>query len=118
MLRASIETSGTEFDLHTAMGTARDGGGDIAGAQTLADFAEAITLKDAERTAMLRDDLVGRLGAAAMVDAAATAAAFHGFVRVADSTGAPPEGAAGGRVTMEFREELGINRFYGARNNA
>ncbi len=113
MLRASIETSGSEFDLNTAMGTARGDGG-IKSGQNLADFAEAITLKDTARVAALRQTLVAELGVAAMVDAAATAAAFHGFVRVADSTGAPPSGASGGKVTMEFRETLGINDFYGA----
>jgi hypothetical protein len=97
------------------MGETRDGGGDIAGGQVLADFAEAVTLKDDEQTAALRDALVAELGAAAMVDAAATASVFHGFVRVADATGAPPEGAAGGQVTDAFREELGINEFYGAK---
>ena len=115
MLRASIETSGTEFDLHTAMGTARGDDGGITCAQNLADFAEAITLKDAGRVAELRDVIANKLGVAAMVDAAATASAFHGFVRVADSTGAPPAGASGGQVTMEFREELGINEYYGAK---
>lgn len=114
MLRESINTSGTEFDLHTAMGNARGDGG-IKSGQNLADFAEAITLKDAERVVTLRQTLVQELGVAAMVDAAATASSFHGFVRVADATGAPPAGASGGKVTMEFREELGINDFYGAR---
>ena len=116
MLRASIETSGTEFDLNTAMGTARGDGG-IASGQNLTDFAEAITLQDTARAAELRQELARDLGVAAMVDAAATAAAFHGFVRVADATGAPPAGASGGKVTMEFREELGINAFYGAQYN-
>ena len=116
MLRASIETSGTEFDLHTAMGNARGDGGIRCG-QALADFAEAITLKDADRVAELRQSIAEELGVAAMIDAAATAASFHGFVRVADSTGAPPSGASGGKVTMEFREELGINDFYGARHH-
>ena len=51
-----------------------------------------------------------------MIDAAAIASAFHGFVRLADATGTPAEGAAGGQVTMEFRDSLGINDFYGARN--
>jgi len=113
MLRASIETSGTEFDLQTAMG-AGTGDGGIKSGQNLADFAEAITLRDADRVASLRQVLAGELGVAAMVDAAAVASGFHGFVRVADSTGAPPAGASGGKVTMEFREELGINEFYGA----
>ena len=115
MLRASINQSGAEYDLKATMGKTR-GDGDIRCAQLLADFAEAITLRDDARTAELRDSVAAELGEAALVDAAAVAAAFHGFDRVADATGAPPEKAAGGQVTMEFREQLGINEFYGARN--
>lgn len=117
MLRASIENSGAEFDLNTAMGTARGDDGGIKCAQNLADFGEAITLKDADRVAELREVITKEFGVAAMVDAAATASAFHGFVRVADATGAPPAGASGGQVTMAFREELGINEYYGAKHN-
>lgn len=115
MLRASTEVSGAAFDLNAVTGRATDDGG-IAGGVLLHGFAEAVTLGDEARIAALRDALIDRLGEAAMVDAAATAAAFHGFVRVVDATGAPVEGAAGGRVTVEFREALGIDDFYGARN--
>ena len=113
MLRASTEHSGADFDLHAVTGEA-SGDGDIKGGALLHDFTEAVTLRDGPKTAELRTALVETLGEAEMIDAAATAAAFHGFVRVADATGAPPEGAAGGQVTMEFRDELGINDFYGA----
>ncbi len=116
MLRESIRVSGTEFDLLTAMGHARGSGG-IRGGQDLVDFAEALVLGDEARLAALRTRLASALGEAALVDAAAVAAAFHGFVRVADATGAPPAGASGGKVTMEFRESLGINAFYGARRS-
>ena len=113
MLRESIRTAGAAFDLKAAMGTAR-ADGDIASGQDLADFAEAVTVDGRGRAAELRERLARDLGVAAMVDAAAVASAFHGFVRVADATGAPPAGASGGKVTMEFREALGINEFYGA----
>ncbi len=115
MLRASTEVSGADFDLNAVTGAATGDGG-IEGGTLLHAFAEAITLRDAARTAELRGALVEALGEPAMIDAAATAAAFHGFVRLADATGTPPEGAAGGQVTMEFRDSLGINDFYGARN--
>ena len=115
MLRASTEVSGADFDLNAVTGQAKEDGG-IEGGVLLHGFAEAVTLGDEARTAALRDALVAALGEAAMVDAAATAAAFHGFVRIVDATGAPVAGAAGGQVTVEFREALGIDRFYGARN--
>lgn len=115
MLRASIEVSGAAFDLNAVTGAAT-GDGDIAGGTLLHAFAEAVTLRDAARTAELRDALVEALGEAATIDAAAIASVFHGFVRLADATGTPAAGAAGGQVTMEFRESLGINDYYGARN--
>ncbi len=115
MLRASIEKTGAEYDLTAVTGKSR-GDGDIESGQLLADYAEAITARDDARTAELRAAVSGALGQAAMVDATAITAAFHGFVRIADATGAPPEGAAGGQVTMEFREHVGINEFYGAKN--
>ena len=115
MLRASIETTGTEYDLTAITGKTRGGGG-IESGQLLADYAEAITARDEARTAELRAAVTAALGQAAMVDATAVAAAFHGFVRVADATGAPPEGAAGGMATMAFRDHVGINEFYGAQN--
>ncbi len=114
MLRASMEVSGTDFDLRAVTGAAADDGG-IEGGALLHGFAEAVTLADTARTAALRNGIVDALGEAAMIDAAAVAAAFHGFVRVVDATGAPPEKAAGGQVTMAFRDELGINDFYRAR---
>jgi hypothetical protein len=40
------------------------------------------------------------------------AAAFHGFVRIADSTGLTGEMAGGGRIPEEFRQEIGVNQFY------
>ena len=115
MLRASIEVSGAAFDINAVTGQATDDGG-IEGGVLLHGFAEAVTLGDEARTAALRDALADALGEAAMIDAAAVAAAFHGFVRVVDATGAPVAGAAGGQVTAAFREALGIDRFYGARN--
>ena len=115
MLRASTEVSGAEFDINAVTGAATDDGG-IEGGVLLHGFAEAVTRGDEARTATLRDALADALGEAAMIDAAAVAAAFHGFVRVVDATGAPVEGAAGGQVTVAFRKALGINEFYGARN--
>lgn len=110
-----MKNSETEYDLKALTGKMRGDGG-IPNAQLLADFAEAIVLRDGTEIARLRDQIVGNMGEAAMVDAAAVAAAFHGFVRVADSTGTPPEKAGGGKVTMEFREEVGINEFYAVQN--
>ena len=114
MLRASVATSDADYDLTAVTGKTR-GDGEIPHAQLLCDFAEAVALRDAEATARLREEIAREMGAAALAGAAAAAAAFHGFVRIADATGIPPEKAGGGQVTMAFREELGINDFYKAR---
>ena len=52
-----------------------------------------------------------------MGDAAGGAAAFHGNVRVADATGAPPPLRGDIEKAKAFQEEVGIGEFYGARNS-
>ena len=89
-----------------------DAGVDIPHAAELAAFAEAVVQRNWERVAALRADLLGALGEAGMVDAAAVAAAFHGFVRIADATGIPYETASGGRDLPELRELAGVNAFH------
>ena len=103
------------MDLRAVTGNAQ-AEGSIPHAQLLADFAEAVTLRNEEKTAALRDQIFDEMGPEALVDIAGVAASFHGNVRVADATGAPPEKAGGGNVTMEFRDEVGINEFYNAAN--
>ena len=116
MLRASNRRSGTEYDYAAITGKARGDGG-IPHAQLLADFGEAITVRDKAKTAELRDELIDAVGEAGMVDAAGVAAAFHGNVRLADATGAPPPIARDAETTRKFQEEVGIDEFYGAQNS-
>ena len=115
MLRVSTIKNGEEYDLNSVMGKSR-GDGDIPHAQLLCDFAEAIVDKDDAKLKRIRDRITDLMGEPAMIDAAAAAASFHGFVRIADATGIPPEKAGGGQITDEFRRELGINDFYKAQN--
>ena len=58
------------------------------------------------------------LGNDAVVDAVAVAAAFHGFVRVADATGIPYTTAAQGGDATDIREVTGINEFYLIKDSA
>ena len=81
----------------------------------LIEFAEAVVSRDATRMASSRVALHAALGDAALVDAAAITAAFHGFVRIADAIGIPYTSAAGGRDVPELRAEAGINDFYRVR---
>ena len=115
MLRESMQTEGKAVDLgHVAQGD--DDGVAVPHAGELLEFAEALVLRDAQRTAAVRSKLRATLGDAGLVDAAAIAAAFHGFVRLADATGIPYENAAGGVNRPEIRDAAGINEFYRMRS--
>jgi alkylhydroperoxidase family enzyme len=85
---------------------------EVPHAAALAEFAEAVVLRDTARTAAVRATLREALGAVGLVDAAATVAAFHGFVRLADAIGIPYTTAARGQDVPELREQAGINAFY------
>ena len=56
------------------------------------------------------------LGAAGLVDAAATVAAFHGFVRLADAIGIPYTTAARGQDLPDLRAAAGIDAFHRVRS--
>lgn len=116
MLRESMQTSGKQVDVAGV----KDGfeeGIDIPHADALVDFAEAVVLRDAPRTAAARAKLHSALGEAALVDACAIVAAFHGFVRIADAIGIPYTTAAQGRDAPEIRERAGVNDFYRVRGD-
>lgn len=111
MLRESMHSSGQELDVRSVT----QGFGvqaEVPHAAALAEFAEAVVLRDAARSAAARAVLSEALGEAGLVDAAATVAAFHGFVRLADAIGIPYTTAARGGDVPELREQAGINAFY------
>ena len=111
MLRESMQLEGQAVDLgHVAHGD--DEGVPVLHAGELLEFAEAVVSRDAPRIAAARATLRHALGDAALVDAAAVTAAFHGFVRVADATGIPYVNAAGGKDRPEIREAAGVSEFY------
>lgn len=84
----------------------------IAHARILVEFAEAVVQRDSRRVAAARKAVFDALGNDAMIDAAATIAGFHGFVRIADTIGIPYETAAAGQDVPELREQAGINAFH------
>ena len=100
MLRESNQTSNFEFDLKEIIAGVT-GKGDIPAAQLLAEFADEVVKRDAAALAKSRAAVRRELGADGLVDAAAIVAAFHGFVRLADATGIPYEGAALGTDSVE-----------------
>ena len=97
--------TGDDYDL-----TAVTDGGDAAmpyGGELNA-FVEAIIARDPAAIAATRAAVVEAMGAAAMVDAAATVAAFNAYPRAADATGIPLEDAKR-EVTADLRQELGLD---------
>jgi len=75
---------------------------------------QGIKPEDYIEIAGLRSEIISELGKQAFVDVASTAAAFHGFVRVADSTGIPHSTAARGQDSSKLQREIGIDQFYAA----
>ena len=111
MLRESSKISDAEFNLsNVTEGLNSDT--DIPNADLLVEFAEAVSLRDSERIAAVRPKMMDQMGEAALVDSAAIAAAFHGFVRVADAIGIPYDTAVMGHDDPELRKEVGIDEFY------
>ena len=112
-----MHSDGRQVDV---AGVTRGFGADVGipHAAELVDFTEAVVLRDAARTDAARKTLLSALGEAGLVDAAAVAAAFHGFVRIADAIGIPYTTAARGNDAPEIRERAGINDFYRVRGEA
>ena len=111
LLRASGEASGDRVRIEASLG---DGDGGVEHGRELLRFAEAAgrhsdDLQDA-RAALAR-----AIGPEAFVEAAATVGIFNGLVRVADAIGIPLDEAT--RLgTRDFRADLGLDGFGGARN--
>lgn len=87
MLRASVEQTGSEFELTALSGETADG--TVPHQDLLLAFAEAVVLKDADTAAALRPRLIDALGTAGYFDACGVVAGFHGFTRIADASGVP-----------------------------
>lgn len=78
----------------------------------MGDFTDAVVARDHDALAQHRTALLQAIGPSGFVDAAAVAAAFHGYVRLADATGIPYEHAGFGTDTTELRAAIGLDRFY------
>jgi len=114
MLRESMHVRGSSIDL-SGVTQGFDDDVDIPDARALVEFAEAVVLRDGTRSAAARAVLLEALGPAGLVDAAATVAAFHGFVRIADAIGIPYANAALGQDLPELRTAAGVDNFYRVR---
>jgi hypothetical protein len=86
-------------------------------ADILMQYAEAVVKADAAATVQAREAVHRAMGPAAVIDAAATIAAFHGFVRIADAIGIPYKTAAAGGDVPDIREQVGVNDFHRVQND-
>ena len=115
MLRESTNIKAMSVNLaEVTQGGGMSNDNNIWAAELLSRFAESLVNRELDRCADLRAQIISEPGAEAFVDVAATAAAFHGFVRVADSTGIPHSTAGGGQDSSNLQREIGIDKFYGA----
>ena len=114
MLRESMQTQGKSVALKGVTQGFEDGL-DVPHAAQLVAFAEAVVARDDAAIAGARAALIPLLGGAGVVDAAATVAAFHGFVRVADAIGIPHYSPPAGGDLAALREEAGMDAFFRAR---
>jgi alcohol dehydrogenase class IV len=117
MLRESSKFSNEAVDLHD-VSAGLSAGTEVAHAPLLVAFAEAVVARDTERIAPARQAILEAMGPAAFVDAASTAAAFHGFTRIADAIGIPYKTAAAGQDAPDVRELAGVNAFYRLREES
>ena len=111
LLRASGEALDQQPDLR---GTVGEGDACVRHGARLVRFAEAATRGDSDLDGA-RSALAEEIGFEAFVEAAATVAIFNGLVRTADATGIPLDDGTL-RASVDFREELGLNDYAGARS--
>ncbi len=113
MLRASSKVNGEDVDLGVVTaGDATTSG--VPGETQLLALVEA-TLQSgaADELASARNKLAGKLGDAALVDAAAVIGNFERMTRIADGTGIPLDDMMAA-LTADIREELDLNSFSSA----
>ena len=111
MLRESSKHTNEAVDLHDVSAGLSERT-QVAHGPLLVAFAEAVVARDDARITSAREALRAAVGEAATVDAAATVAGFHGFVRIADAIGIPYKTAAAGQDAPDIREQAGVNAFY------
>jgi hypothetical protein len=100
--------TGDEYDLTAVTDGTDESLSGIAHGRQLNAFVEAVIVRDREAVDAARAALVESMDLDAMVDAAATIAAFNAFPRIADATGIPLEPAKAD-FTVELRDDYDLN---------
>lgn len=117
MLRESCQRSAQDVAL-ADLTRGMSGDTRIPHGAILMRYAEAVVSEDSSSIARARHAVYTSMGHHATVDAAATIAAFHGFVRIADSIGIPYTTAAFGHDAPDIRDAVGISEFPRVRADA
>ena len=107
-LRMSGDDTGNNYNLEAVM-SGNDADEGLPHGGILNEFLEAIFDRESRRLKAAQNELIENMGEQALVDAAATIAAFNAYPRMADSTGIPLESAKE-EVTQELRVELGLDK--------
>ena len=110
----SGQSSGTEVDLSSVNGEARDDGG-VAHGALLGAFVEAVMGEDEGERARVRDELRATLAPEQFVDACAVVGAFNVVDRIADATGIPLD-AGLVMLSEDVRAALDLARFASSAN--
>ena len=105
-LRVIGQQTGHRYQLDTIMdGNYKRSG--LPNGNILNTFVGSIIDSNEAGISVARSTITNELGERALVDVAATIAAFNAYPRMADSTGIPLEDAKK-EITLEMRRELGM----------
>lgn len=115
MLRVSMQQTDRNIDLQVINGES-DEVADVAFANELSEFAEALASFDEDKLTRARQGLVDVAGETVLVDAAGVAGNFQRMVRIADAMGIPVD-AMDNEFQNQVREELDLYRFRSAENS-
>ncbi len=113
MLRASSKVNGEDVDLGVVTAGEAITSGVPGETQLLALVETTLQGGSDDEIASARNDLAGKLGVAAMIDAAAVIGNFERMTRIADGTGIPLDDMMAA-LTVDIRAELDLNSFSSA----
>jgi hypothetical protein len=115
MLRASVEAGGGSADLRVLTGGVDSDESRVSNGDVLIAFADAVVGGRDAAIVRARRELIERVGPEAFVDACGVIGNFERMVRIADSTGIPLDTPVAA-MTVDIRNDLGIDEFGSARN--
>ena len=116
MLRESVELTGGSIDFEGLTDPSCTEIKGIPNSRELLQLANACLGDDDAALIEARQELVDKMGSAAMIDAVGVISNFQRMVRIADATGIPADGPMQA-MSEDLREQLGINEYVSAANS-